>query len=93
MNKSELLEYLSSKYNHLPLREVEKMFEKIINIFSEALSKNNRIEIRGFGSFAIKKRDERVARNPRNGKSVMVPKKKLISFRASKDLRKLLNEE
>ena len=69
------------------------MLEKILNIFSDALVKENRIEIRGFGSFSTKIRKERIARNPRNGEKVSVREKKSISFRFSKEIKKLLNEE
>ena len=93
MNKSQLLESLSQKFNHLPAREIEKMLEKILNIFSDALVKENRIEIRGFGSFSTKIRKERIARNPRNGEKVSVREKKSISFRFSKEIKILLNEE
>ena len=93
MNKSQLLEYLSKKFNYLPAREIEKMFEKIISIFSDALANDNRIEIRGFGSFSTKVRKERIARNPKNGEKVSVKEKKSINFRFSKEVKKILNEE
>ena len=93
MNKSQLLDYLSKKFNFLPTREVEKMFEKIINILSDALVNEDRIEIRGFGTFSIKIRKERIARNPRNGEKVSVKEKRSINFRFSKEIKKILNEE
>ena len=93
MNKSQLLNYLSKKFNFLPTREVEKMFEKIINILSDALVNEDRIEIRGFGTFSTKIRKERIARNPRNGEKVSVKEKRSIKFRFSKEIKKILNEE
>ena len=65
MNKSDLLNYLCSEFKHLPHREVEKMFDKIISTFSDSLASGNRIEIRNFGSFSVKTRDKRIARNPK----------------------------
>ena len=79
MNKSQLLEYLSKKFNYLPAREIEKMFEKIISIFSDALANDNRIEIRGFGSFSTKVRKERIARNPKNERKFLSKKRNLLT--------------
>ena len=93
MNKSQLLEYLSKKFNYLPSREIEKMFEKILNIFTDALAHDNRIEIRGFGSFSTKVRKERIARNPRTGEKLSVKEKKSINFKFSKEVKKILNEK
>ena len=92
MNKSDLLDFLSQKFAHLPSREVEKLLEKIISVFSESLSSNDRIEIRGFGSFSTKIRKQRIARNPRSGENVSVAEKKLVAFRSSKEMKKTINE-
>lgn len=93
MNKSQLLEFLSKKFDFLPTREIEKMFDKIINILTDALANDDRIEIRGFGTFSIKNRKERIARNPRNGEKISVQEKKSINFKFSKEIKKILNKE
>lgn len=93
MNKSDLLNYLCSEFKHLPHREVEKMFEKIISTFSDSLANGNRIEIRNFGSFSVKKRESRTARNPKTGEKIFVEAKKSVKFRASKEMNQLLNNE
>ena len=93
MNKSDILEFLSSKFNYLPNSEVEKIFSKIINSFTDSLSSDERIEIRGFGTFTIKKRDERIGRNPRTGKEIKIASKRSIHFKSSKELKRLLNEK
>ena len=92
MNKSQLLERLTEEFKHLPSREVEKMFEKIISIFMDNLASEDRIEIRGFGTFSVKKREKRIARNPKSGENVMVNAKKSIYFRASKEMKKTIND-
>tara|TARA_E500000178_G_C16473833_1_gene509972 strand:+ start:346 stop:528 length:183 start_codon:yes stop_codon:yes gene_type:complete len=56
-----------------------------------ALSKGNRIEVRGFGTFAVNIRPERQGRNPKTGESVFVPEKKVLHFKCGKELRKKLN--
>ena len=93
MNKSDILEFLSSKFNYLPNSEVEKIFSKIINSFTDSLSSDERIEIRGFGTFTIKKRGERIGRNPRTGKEIKIASKRSIHFKSSKELKRLLNEK
>lgn len=93
MNKSEIIESLAKQYGHLPNVEVEKIFEKIISTFSESLSTGERIEIRGFGCFSVKKREERGARNPKTGEKIQVPAKRTIHFKSSKDMQKILNEK
>ena len=93
MNKSDLLNYLFSEFKHLPHREVEKMFDKIISTFSDSLVNGNRIEIRSFGSFSVKMRDKRIARNPKTGQKISVDAKKSIHFRASKEMKQSLNDE
>ncbi|MAY90682.1 MAG: integration host factor subunit beta [Rickettsiales bacterium] len=93
MNKSQLLEQLSNKFKHLPFREVEKLFEKIILTFADSLASGERIEIRDFGSFSIRHREKRKARNPKTGKEITVEAKKLIYFRSSKNLKSIINEK
>lgn len=92
MNKSDIILKLAEKFSHLPPTEVEKMLEKIILTFSESMISGERIEIRGFGTFSIKHRDERKARNPKTGEEIFVKAKKSIHFKSSKEIRNLINK-
>ncbi|MCY4305059.1 MAG: integration host factor subunit beta [Aestuariivita sp.] len=69
--------------------------ERIVDIFFEhiieALEKGNRVELRGFGVFWVKKRRSRVGRNPRTGELVQVTEKHIPFFKAGKNLKKQLN--
>jgi len=67
MNKSELIEALAQEIN-IPHREAAAITNTIINTMTEALAKGESIEIRGFGSFVIKKYDSYEGRNPKTGK-------------------------
>jgi len=58
-----------------------------------ALANGDRVELRGFGSFSVKKRDARTGRNPRTGETVHVEAKNLPAFKAGKALRDMLNED
>ena len=92
MNKSDLI----SKIVNLNSSVLQKDATKIVNIFfntiSNAISKNDRVELRGFGVFGSKSRDARIARNPKNGSVVAVPAKKIPYFRMGKYMKDRLNK-
>ncbi len=90
MNKSELIEALAQEIN-IPHREAAAITNTIIDTMTEALSKGESIEIRGFGSFVIKKYDSYEGRNPKTGKKIKVRPKKLPFFKVGKDLREQVN--
>lgn len=90
MNKGELILRLAEECNFTPEKSaavVDIFFESMKN----ALFDNERIEIRGLGSFKIKTYNEYTGRNPKSGESVPVPAKRMPYFRASKDLKDFVN--
>jgi len=91
MIRSELVQKLTDENPHLHQRDVEKIvgtiFEEIINTMAEG----DRVELRGFGAFSVKKRDPRIGRNPRTGESVAVGEKHVPFFKTGKLLRDRLN--
>ena len=91
MNKSDLVIKISRKQAHLKRVDVEEATDQLTGFISNALSRNNRIEIRGFGTFSTRKRGARLARNPKTGSSIAVNSKFHPYFRASKLLRQLVN--
>ena len=93
MTKSELIQRLADQNPNLFRRDVERIVSTIFDEISAALHRGGRVELRGFGTFSIKERAERVGRNPRTGKSVNVEKKYVPFFKAGKDLRDRLNGE
>src|SRR3954454_7589509 len=93
MTKSELILRLSEQNPHLYQRDIEKIVTTIFDEISEALSRGDRVELRGFGAFSVKKRDARVGRNPRTGASVHVTQKFIPFFKTGKQLRERLNTE
>jgi integration host factor subunit beta len=86
MNKSELIEALALKIN-LPVRETASVTKTIIDTMSEALVNDDSIEIRGFGSFTVKKYGAYTGRNPKSGDKINVAPKKLPFFKVGKDMR------
>ena len=93
MKKSDIISLLEKKFEYLPKREVERTLEKILHFFSYNLSQGKRIELRDFGTFTIKKRAERVGRNPSTGEKIEIKKKVFIHFNPGKNLKKKLNEK
>lgn len=91
MRRSEIEKELSEKFD-LQSNQSEQILDTIIEEMTKALEGDGRIEIRGFGSFFTKKYDSYSGRNPRTGKPVYVPEKKLPHFRPSKELIKKLND-
>ena len=86
MNKSDLIDILVDKSN-LPRKKAESVVNLIFDQMTDALAKQQRIEIRGFGSFVAKQYGARTGRNPRTGASIDVPSKRLPLFKVGKELR------
>ena len=91
MVKSELLQKFCNQYPQLLRKDVEKILEIIFSQIKEALSRGDNVEIRGFGSFNLKKYKGYTGRNPKTGETVDVKQKQLPVFRTGKDLRSRVN--
>lgn len=91
MTKSELIERIAFKQDHLHLRDVDSAVKMILDQVSDELSSGNRIEIRGFGSFSLHYRAPRVGRNPKTGDSVDLTGKYVPHFKPGKELRNRVN--
>lgn len=91
MIKSELVQKISEQYPHLFQRDVEKIVNAILDEITSALSRRDRVELRGFGAFSVRRRDARVGRNPRTGAHVDVSEKFVPLFKTGKQLRERLN--
>ena len=91
MTKSELILRLAESNPHLYQRDVERIVTTIFDEFAAALSRGDRVELRGFGAFSVKRRDARIGRNPRTGDSVSVEEKFIPFFKTGKQLRDRLN--
>ncbi len=92
MNKSDLVNNILNKSDFFSEEDIEKSVNSIITLISESLSKNERVEVRNFGTFSIRFREERISRNPKTGTSVLVEAKNHPYFRASKNLKQSLNK-
>jgi integration host factor subunit beta len=93
MTKSELIERLAQRNPRLVARDADEAVKTILDAMSAALADGSRIEIRGFGSFALNYRPPRVGRNPKSGAKVQVPAKFVPHFKAGKELRERVDGE
>ncbi|GGF81500.1 integration host factor subunit beta [Paracoccus acridae] len=91
MTRSELIELLADENPHLFRRDVERIVDTVFDEIIEAMARGNRVELRGFGTFSVKKRDARNGRNPRTGEAVDVDQKHVPFFKTGKLLRDRLN--
>ena len=91
MIKSELVLKLAEQNPHLYQRDVENIVNAILDTIADALTRGDRVELRGFGAFAVKKRDARTGRNPRTGEAVSVSEKVVPVFKTGKEMRQRLN--
>ncbi len=92
MTKSELIQRIAELNPHLYHRDVERIVSTVFDEIGIALSRGDRVELRGFGAFSVKHRDARVGRNPRTGAAVEVDEKHIPFFKTGKLLRDRLND-
>jgi integration host factor subunit beta len=91
MTKSELVQHLGEAYPHLNQRDLEAIVAAIVTEIATALARGDRVELRGFGAFSVKRRNARIGRNPRTGAAVQVAEKRIPFFKTGKQLRDRLN--
>jgi integration host factor subunit beta len=93
MTRSELIQHIAERNPHLYHRDVERIVTTIFDEIAAALARGDRVELRGFGAFSVKRRDARIGRNPRTGAAVKVAEKFIPFFKTGKLLRERLNAD
>tara|TARA_B100000900_G_C20598820_1_gene724618 strand:+ start:249 stop:527 length:279 start_codon:yes stop_codon:yes gene_type:complete len=92
MNKSDLVKKLNNNINTFDEGDIEQSVNTILRLIADTLVNGDRVEVRNFGTFSIRSREQRVSRNPKTGTSVLVDAKHHPYFRASKFLKESLNK-
>ena len=92
MIKSELIHKIANTNPHLYHRDVERIVKVVFDEIVEALSRGDRVELRGFGAFTVKHRAARQGRNPRTGETIKINASKSAKFSAGKELKSALNK-
>ena len=92
MTKADLVEAVARNAD-LSKKQSETIVDIMLNKLTDALQRSEGVELRGFGSFRIRKRGSRQGRNPKTGRSVQVPAKRVVYFKMGKELKDLINYE
>lgn len=92
MTKSELVDAVGNKNSIFSRKDIEVIVETLFDSMAESLSKGDKVEIRGFGSFKIKDREGRQGRNPKSGAGIFIDGKKVPFFKAGKEIRERINK-
>lgn len=90
MTKADLIDEVA-KISTLTKKETELIVNTIFDSITDALAKSEKVELRGFGSFRVRRRKARRGRNPKTGSSVSVPQKRVPFFKVGKRLKELVN--
>ena len=90
MTKADLVEEVSRAIA-ASRKDAEQIVERVFEAIVQALRRDDKIEIRGFGSFRTRRRRGRTGRNPKTGAKVQVPPKRIPFFKPSKELKELVN--
>ncbi len=91
MTKAELVDKIAEKKPGLTRKQVEVVVNTVLDGIKDALSREDKVEIRGFGSFRIRFRRAKEGRNPKTGETVQVPPKKVPFFKAGKEMREMVD--
>ena len=87
MNRSDLVQAIKKKQEYMSMEDIKLSVQGIIECVSDALASGRRVEIRGFGSFAVRERSPRAGRNPKTGETVSLPRRHSLRFKPGKALR------
>ena len=92
MTKSELIDMINKRYSGFPHRDIDMAVKLVLDEISDALSRGERVEIRGFGSFSVRHYNARKARNPRTGTPVTLTARSMPYFKPGKELKQCINK-
>lgn len=90
MNKTDLVKVVAQKAD-MTQKDAEKAINALFDGIKDALAKNDKVQVIGFGTFEVKTREERKGRNPQTGKEITIPASKSPVFKAGKGLKDAVN--
>lgn len=91
MTKADIVELISQEI-HITKKDIGAIIDKFFEIVKEGISKDDHIELRGFGTFGTKVRKARIARNPKTNEKFTVPEHKVPYFKPGKELKEIVIE-
>lgn len=91
MNKSELIAEVAAKAG-ITKKDADAAVGAVIDVITEALTKGDKVQLVGFGTFEVRERGARTGRNPRNNEEIQIPASKAPAFKAGKALKDIVNK-
>ena len=91
MNKQQLISHIAEK-SGLSKKQAGMALDAFMSAVKESLKKGDEVRLVGFGTFAVRHRSARTGRNPRTKQPIKIPAKKVPAFRASSELKKIVNK-
>ena len=91
MTKSELILKITKKNSFLYQKDIHRIIDTLFDSVTKALNNDDRVELRGFGTFSTKQRNARIGRNPKTGEPVAIPQKKMPFFKMGKSMKERIN--
>src|SRR6516165_6630135 len=92
MKKSDLVDAISGKAG-LPKGQVQQMVDDVFDLIAEGLSKGEKIDLRGFGTFSVRESAARTGRNPQTGEPIAIPARRVPGFKPGKELKEKVNAQ
>ena len=92
MKKADLVDVVAQQKN-LPRAQVEATVDAVFDAVGASLAKGERIDLRGFGAFAVRDSAARTGRNPQTGEAIQISARRVPTFKAGKELRDRVNQK
>jgi len=92
MKKADLVDVVVAQQKNIPRPHVEATIDSLIEAVAEGLARGERIDLRGFGAFAVRDSAARTGRNPQTGESIQIAARRVPTFKAGKELRDRVNK-
>ncbi|MEW6380493.1 MAG: HU family DNA-binding protein [bacterium] len=83
MTKEEIIKAIKDQFPDLTLQKSRQIYESTVNLVRDSLARGESVEIRGFGRFSVREKNQRLGRNPRNGKEAVIKERKVVTFKPS----------
>ena len=93
MTKADIVDAVYERLGGFSKREAQELVESLVEIIVDTLASGEKVKLSGFGCFTVRSKKERMGRNPRTGTPSVITPRRVVSFRASNVLRRVLNQQ
>jgi nucleoid DNA-binding protein len=90
MKKSDIVDSIAGKIG-VPKAQVQQMVDDVFDLIAEGLTKGEKIDLRGFGTFSVRDSKARTGRNPQSGEPIQIPARRVPAFKPGKELKEKVN--